>query len=608
MLQIVLSLESGTKTNYRQGQATAAPLSDTVPSAPTAASTRLSRFSAALQIISEESGIAVSDLTMDSLLSDLGVDSLLSLTITARLREELDVDVDSGTMLMEFPTIGDLKKLLLAEELDAPQPCEPEGEAVKINNTSRRVSSVSNSFDIVDHALHIVSEESGVAVSDLTDDTHFSDSGIDSLLSLVIVSRLREELEIDIDHESLLVECPTVASLRHFLLGGGVSSSDQESTDRTGTPSDNSDTTTSPARSPWRYEHYPLKPEALDDALLKEEQKVTRTDVQQILPEPVRSATTTSLVIQGSLLTCTKTLFLFPDGSGSATSYAGIPRISPDTCVVALNSPFLKDPDSLRACPLDHLMAIYLTELRRRQQTGPYHLGGWSAGGILAYRAAQVLISLGEKVSTLTLIDSPPPLRGLDRLPDHFYEFCKSLHLFGGGQHGRPTRSREHTHRFTDAEHDRLTAHFNASIDVLHEYFAVPLPGDQCPERVCIIWAPATITDRPGVKKPEPHPDDTEGMKFLTERRIDFGTNGWDQLFPSEECEIRLRRVENAHHFSMMVSPPDWKNSPGEGCKCLLTMILYSASRLPLSLLLIYATIWTDKLQDIHPYPDAPLY
>lgn len=455
---------------------------------------------------------------------------------------------------MEFPTIGDLKTLLQSAEFDNAKPSGQQTGAKSASGFAPHDLPASLCFDIVDKAIQIVSEESGVAIPDLTDDTNFADSGIDSLLSLVIVSRFREELELDIDHESLLMECPTVASLKAFLLGGDVVGSDQESTNPSGTPSDNSNTPSSPASTPSRDHHTLIKPEALDSALLLEEQKTAKPEAGQVLSDAIRTAASTSLIIQGSLRTCTKSIFLFPDGSGSATSYAGIPRISLDTCVIALNSPFLKDPGSLRVCPLDHLMAIYLTELRRRQPAGPYHLGGWSAGGILAYRAAEILISQGEQVTSLTLIDSPPPLKGLDRLPSHFYDFCKSLHLFGGGQHGRPASSRNHTHKFSDAEHDRLISHFNASIDTLHEYRATPLPTEYCPKRVSIIWAPDTITDRPGVDKPEPHPDDTEGMKFLTERRTDFGTNGWDKLFPSEQCEIKLGRVENAHHFSMMVS------------------------------------------------------
>lgn len=58
-----------------------------------------------------------------------------------------------------------------------------------------------------------------MATEDLTEDTNFADSGVDSLLSLVIVSRFRDELDLDIQHESFFLECQTVADLKVLLLG-----------------------------------------------------------------------------------------------------------------------------------------------------------------------------------------------------------------------------------------------------------------------------------------------------------------------------------------------------------------------------------------------------
>lgn len=46
-------------------------------------------------------------------------------------------------------------------------------------------------------ALQIISEEAGISVADLIDDVVFPDMDIDLLLSLVIVSRFREELGLD---------------------------------------------------------------------------------------------------------------------------------------------------------------------------------------------------------------------------------------------------------------------------------------------------------------------------------------------------------------------------------------------------------------------------
>ncbi|WP_108813435.1 type I polyketide synthase [Loktanella sp. Alg231-35] len=53
----------------------------------------------------------------------------------------------------------------------------------------------------------------------------------------------------------------------------------------------------------------------------------------------------------------------------------------------------------------------YIAELRQVQPHGPYHLGGFSGGGITAYEMAQQLRAQGEEVAALVLLDSPLPIR-----------------------------------------------------------------------------------------------------------------------------------------------------------------------------------------------------
>lgn len=393
-------------------------------------------------------------------------------------------------------------------------------------------------------ALKIVSEESGLALEDLTDDIHFADTGVDSLLSLVIVSRFREELELNISTDSLFVDCPTVAALRSSLFGTSSSTSELSS-------SKNFPEIQKPAKGVLEVMDEkvfgtPVQVESISVTLSSSETS-SDTDESEYLPHYVVVPRATSLVLQGNPGTAYQTLFLFPDGSSSATSYAAIPTLGANICVVALNSPFLKQADQLRATTLDNIINDgYLAEIRRRQPIGPYHLGGWSAGGILAYRAAQILTSRQEQVLSLSLIDSPNPLSGLDRLPPHFYKYCESLHLFGhkslsGGNGGKPP--------------EWLIPHFNATIDLLHEYRAAPMHSGQFKlPKVGIIWAASSIADNPSLPKLASHPDDTEGMKFLLERRTNFGGNGWETLFTGRQSEIVIDRVDGAHHFSMMVS------------------------------------------------------
>ena len=57
---------------------------------------------------------------------------------------------------------------------------------------------------------------------------------------------------------------------------------------------------------------------------------------------------------------------------------------------------------------LEEMASYYVEAIRSVQQSGPYHLGGWSFGGVVAFEMARLLREQGHEV-TLTLIDSYAP-------------------------------------------------------------------------------------------------------------------------------------------------------------------------------------------------------
>nr|WP_129451732.1 thioesterase domain-containing protein [Pseudomonas syringae] len=52
------------------------------------------------------------------------------------------------------------------------------------------------------------------------------------------------------------------------------------------------------------------------------------------------------------------------------------------------------------------MAARYLAAIRQVQPKGPYRIGGWSAGGLIAYEMARQLQSSGEKLEFLGIIDT----------------------------------------------------------------------------------------------------------------------------------------------------------------------------------------------------------
>jgi amino acid adenylation domain-containing protein len=62
---------------------------------------------------------------------------------------------------------------------------------------------------------------------------------------------------------------------------------------------------------------------------------------------------------------------------------------------------------------LEEMAAEYAAAIRQAQPRGPYRLGGWSAGGLVALEVAQQLLAQGEEVALLALLDT-----GLPHNPD----------------------------------------------------------------------------------------------------------------------------------------------------------------------------------------------
>ena len=58
----------------------------------------------------------------------------------------------------------------------------------------------------------------------------------------------------------------------------------------------------------------------------------------------------------------------------------------------------------------------YAAAIRSVQKRGPYYLGGWSAGGIVALEVAQRLQAAGQTVALLVLLDTVFPARRLGRI------------------------------------------------------------------------------------------------------------------------------------------------------------------------------------------------
>ncbi|KAK5156477.1 polyketide synthase [Oleoguttula sp. CCFEE 6159] len=479
-----------------------------------------------MKIIAEETDVDMSELVDEAAFENLGVDSLMSLTISAKFREELDLEI-SSTLFTDYPSVGEMKKFFSQYDGAAPAAAEMEDDSEDDSEpptdlatpyyddgastpASSAPSSAPSESGKPDHydapvsssapadgepslARQIVAHEMGVDISEITDRAELDEMGMDSLMSLTILGELREKTGIDLP-STFLVTNNCIEDIENEL-----------------------------GMRP--------KPKAVK-AEKKQPKQTNAPELEKVnakLRDLSKFPAATSVLLQGNAKIATKKLFLFPDGSGSATSYISIPNISPDMAVYGLNCPFMKKPTDY-TCGIDGVSAIYLAEMKRRQPEGPYILGGWSAGGVIAYEVAMQLVSMGEKIEKLVLIDSPCPVQ-LEPLPARLHHFFDSIGLLGTGDPAKTP--------------GWLLPHFEYSIKALADYEPQPSP---VPIETFAIWAKQGVCP-PGAPRPPPaENEDPKPMKWLLDNRTDFGDNGWAQLLGNNMTFTTM----DGNHFTMM--------------------------------------------------------
>ncbi|MEU0677220.1 amino acid adenylation domain-containing protein [Streptomyces sp. NPDC006172] len=108
-------------------------------------------------------------------------------------------------------------------------------------------------------------------------------------------------------------------------------------------------------------------------------------------------------------------LFLVHPVGGNVLCYRTLATaLRPDRPVYGLTAPGLTAPrpaapDDPAPATVPALAAAHVAALREVRPHGPYHLAGWSLGGLLAYEMAHQLRAHGEDVASLTLLDTAYP-------------------------------------------------------------------------------------------------------------------------------------------------------------------------------------------------------
>jgi thioesterase domain-containing protein len=100
--------------------------------------------------------------------------------------------------------------------------------------------------------------------------------------------------------------------------------------------------------------------------------------------------------------------------SGNVLCYLDLAnRLAPEQPFFALQTPDPAEGSGTPSLPssIEDMAALYVEELRRIQPRGPYLLGGWSMGGLIAFEMARILAREGDTPDLVALIDTLPPVQ-----------------------------------------------------------------------------------------------------------------------------------------------------------------------------------------------------
>ncbi|KAK3994996.1 putative polyketide synthase [Cladorrhinum sp. PSN332] len=462
-----------------------------------------------LRLVASEVGVDISELVDETEFADLGVDSLLSISITVKLGQLLNQPIPAS-LFTQCLTVRDLRQYLesefsLDDGISTPDESDEESDIFSPPESradtlfSRTGHSVGTPAQSQIHIFKkIIATEVGVEINEIDDDTPLIDLGVDSLLSLSILSAIRSQTG-RILPSTFLVDHPTLSSIQAAI----------------GSPS------------------HLLPPQQLFKAL-------------ETAAQNSPSFKATFILLQGSPDSLHPPLFFLPDGSGSASSYVPLaPHFTLSGPVYALNSPFLDSPESFTKVSLEKIATMYLEEIRGIQPKGPYNLAGWSIGGTYAFEvASQLVTKYGEQVASLTFIDSPCPKR-LPPLPLETIGLLEKVGAFDGlKKSGKGMR-------------EGVRKHFEGSVGALKGYNPARLPKGVKIGRVTAIWARYGVWETVGEEMRKRFGSTERGKKnaardWMMDSRGSFGPSGWEELISGTEVKCE---VVNGDHFSIMRTP-----------------------------------------------------
>lgn len=165
-------------------------------------------------------------------------------------------------------------------------------------------------------------------------------------------------------------------------------------------------------------------------------------------------------------------LFLIHPAGGHVFPYVHLAHyLGSDQPCYGLQAKGLEEGQEVQS-RIEDMSAYYIEALRTVQPKGPYLIGGWSMGGVVAFDMAQQLHARGERVALLALLDARIPTAD-EEVADEDFEarlLIDFVHYFGLSMDPREALARLPKHELLERvlEHAKRAGLMPADIEVSH--------------------------------------------------------------------------------------------------------------------------------------------
>ncbi|KAF2280129.1 ketoacyl-synt-domain-containing protein [Westerdykella ornata] len=327
-------------------------------------------------IISELCGVP-GPIDAQKRLSEMGVDSLLFIELTAALQKAFPQFGLGDSAFSKCETVQDVEKVLQQAKGPDSNPEAPAGR----NGRACAGREVSNAESIRAKDEHRIDEffkeVCGFSINGMDDSTTLDSLGVDSLLSIELAASLREGFGVELDENS--VSKLSIGQIKKAMAYSAASTPPSEPLDQP------IEISVSEPDSSYASDAEDLPPAAIPG--------------RDTFPAPLYRAADKP---------DRPPLFLFHDGSGLCNVYGRLQNIDRDVYGI-----FSLDFSSVDTSigTMEELASRYI-DRAGFMKMGPIVLGGWSFGGVLAFEVSRQLRKRGKHdVLGVILIDSPHPVR-----------------------------------------------------------------------------------------------------------------------------------------------------------------------------------------------------